>query len=248
MAYPTRLSDAIHILLYVHVNAGDDLSSAAIADSVSTHPSYVRQLMSALRKGGLLDCSRGQATPTLTRSVGGISLLDVYRAVEGGRPLLHRDADTNPECSMGMCIQTAVRSCFDEIQEAAERAMASISLEDVMARFRCEGECHCDPRRCPCGGRCGSPTCGAPAGGGAAGHAAPASCCGAADATGCAGAARTAGRQGGPDTADPPGVADGTAAADAADVMDAASPDVADGTNTTKTMTPAGETPADGRA
>lgn len=161
MAYPTRLSDAIHILLYVHVNAGDDLSSAAIADSVSTHPSYVRQLMSALRKGGLLDCSRGQATPTLTRSVGGISLLDVYRAVEGGRPLLHRDADTNPECSMGMCIQTAVRSCFDEIQEAAERAMASISLEDVMARFRCEGECHCDPRRCPCGGRCGSPTCGA---------------------------------------------------------------------------------------
>lgn len=160
MKYPTRVSDAIHILLYIHVNLDGDLSSAAIAESVSTHPSYVRQLMSALRKAGLLDCSRGQARPMLTRPVGDITLLDVYRAVEGDKPLLHQDTHTNPDCGVGVCIQNAVRSCYDEIQRAAERAMAAISLANVMERFRCDGECHCDPKRCPCGGRCGSPTCG----------------------------------------------------------------------------------------
>lgn len=160
MGYPTRLSDAIHILLYIHVDPSDDLSSAAIADSVRTHPSYVRQLMSALRKAGLLDCARGQATPSLARPVERISLLDVYRAVEGDKPLLHQDTDTNPDCGVGVCVRNAVRDCFDEIQRTAEHAMDAISLAEVMRRFRCDGECRCDPERCPCAGRCGSPHCG----------------------------------------------------------------------------------------
>lgn len=166
MKYPTRLSDAIHIVLYVAVNQGENLSSAAIAASVRTHPSYVRQLMSAMSKAGLLVCSSGQASPRLGRPLDEISLLDVYRAVEGDKPLLHQDTDTNPDCGVGVCIQHAIRDCFDEIQRAAEESMASISLRNVTERFRCDGECRCDPERCPCQGRCGSPTCGhGPAGG-----------------------------------------------------------------------------------
>lgn len=161
MKYPTRLSDAIHILLYIAVNQGEDLSSAAIATSVSTHPSYIRQLMSAMRNAGLLVCSRGQASPKLSRSIDEITVLDVYRAVEGDKPLLHQDTHTNPDCGVGVCIQNAVRSCFDDVQHAAEQAMAAITLHGVMERFHCEGECRCDPQHCPCQGRCGSPSCGA---------------------------------------------------------------------------------------
>ena len=160
MRYPTRLSDAIHILLYIYVNPRDDLSSAAIAESVCTHPSYVRQLMSALRKAGVLDCSQGRALPALTRPVEQISLLDVYRAVEGNKPLLHQDTNTNPDCGVGVCVRNAVRNCYDEIQNVAEQAMQALTLQDVINRFRCDGNCHCDPSRCPCAGRCGSPTCG----------------------------------------------------------------------------------------
>ena len=160
MRYSTRLSDAIHVLLFIAVNPGGDTSSAAIATSVSTHPSHVRQLMSALRRGGLLTCTRGQAAPRLTRALADVSLLDVYRAVQGDAPLLREDTHTNPECGVGVCIQHAVRDCFDEVQHAAEQAMATISLADVMERFRCDGDCRCDPARCPCGGKCGSPACG----------------------------------------------------------------------------------------
>ncbi|MBM6699135.1 Rrf2 family transcriptional regulator [Bifidobacterium pullorum subsp. saeculare] len=160
MRCSTRLSDAIHVLLFIAVDPGGDLSSAAIAASVSTHPSYVRQLMSALRRGGLLACTRGQAAPRLTRPLDRISLLDVYRAVQGQTPLLHEDTQINPECGVGMCIQHAVGDCFAEVQQAAEGAMASLSLSDVMDRFRCDGDCRCDPAVCPCRGRCGSPACG----------------------------------------------------------------------------------------
>ena len=49
MKYPTRLSDAVHILTFIALNPDCDLTSNKLAESVQTNPAYVRQLMSALR-------------------------------------------------------------------------------------------------------------------------------------------------------------------------------------------------------
>ena len=54
MKYPTRLSDAVHILAFIALYPDCDLTSNKLAESIQTNPAYVRQLMSALRKGGLL--------------------------------------------------------------------------------------------------------------------------------------------------------------------------------------------------
>ena len=51
MKYPTRLSDAVHILAFIALYPDCDLTSNKLAESVQTNPAYVRQLMSALRKG-----------------------------------------------------------------------------------------------------------------------------------------------------------------------------------------------------
>ena len=65
---------------------------------MQTNPAYVRQLMSAMRKGGLLLSVKGHPKPALAREPARISLLDIYRAVEGDKPLLHQDTHTNPAC------------------------------------------------------------------------------------------------------------------------------------------------------
>ena len=65
MKYSTRLSDAVHIAAFIHLNPTQDLSSGAIAHSIQTNPSYVRQLMSALKRAGLLHGTRGQAAPSV---------------------------------------------------------------------------------------------------------------------------------------------------------------------------------------
>ena len=54
MKYSTRLSDAVHILAFIALYPDCDLTSNKLAESIQTNPAYVRQLMSALRKGGLL--------------------------------------------------------------------------------------------------------------------------------------------------------------------------------------------------
>ena len=95
MKYPTRLSDAVHILAFIALYPNCDLTSNKLAESVQTNPAYVRQLMSALRKGGLLVSVKGHPRPALAREPEKITLLDVYRAVEGNKPLLHQDIHTN---------------------------------------------------------------------------------------------------------------------------------------------------------
>ena len=135
MKYPTKLSDAVHILAFLALHPGSDLTSDKIAESIHTNPAYVRQLMSALRKGGLLTSVKGHPRPSLTRTPRRITLLDAYRAVEGDKPLLHQDTHTNPACGVGVNIQLVLRDCYDLVQARAEESMRSITLQEILDRY-----------------------------------------------------------------------------------------------------------------
>lgn len=135
MKYPTRLSDAVHILAFIALYPDCDLTSNKLAESIQTNPAYVRQLMSALRKGGLLISVKGHPRPALAREPEKITLLDAYRAVEGNKPLLHQDIHTNPACGVGVNIQLVLRDCYDLVQARAEEAMRSITLQEILDHY-----------------------------------------------------------------------------------------------------------------
>lgn len=136
MKYPTRLSDAVHILAFIALHPDCELTSDKLAESVQTNPAYVRQLMSALRKGGLLTSVKGHPRPALAREPEKITLLDAYRAVEGDKPLLHQDTHTNPACGVGVNIQLVLRDFYLDIQKAAENRMREITLDDVLEKYK----------------------------------------------------------------------------------------------------------------
>lgn len=136
MKYSTRLSDATHLLLFIHLNPKEDLSSTAIAESIQTNPAYVRQLMSVLKKADILNSTQGMAAPTLKRLLKDITLLDVYRAVEGDKPLLHQDTHTNPDCGVGVNIQLVLKNCFNQIQQTAEDEMQRITLQTILEQYQ----------------------------------------------------------------------------------------------------------------
>lgn len=136
MAYSTRLSDALHMLVFVHEQQGADLSSDAIATSLASNASSVRQMMGKLRRAGLLTSVTGHARPELAQSPERITMLDVYRAVEGAKPLLHLDTHTNPACGVGVNVQLVIGEHFADVQRAAERAMEKVTLADIIAQYR----------------------------------------------------------------------------------------------------------------
>ena len=135
MKYSTKVSDAVHVLVFVALNVDGDLSSDRIAESVRTNPAFVRQLMSSLRRAGIIASVRGHARPSLARPADEITLLDVYKAVEGDKPLLHLDTHTNPECGVGVNIQLALQTYYDRVQRDAEASMAGITLEDIISSY-----------------------------------------------------------------------------------------------------------------
>lgn len=135
MRYSTKLSDAVHLLILIHLHADQNVSSKDIAKSVKTNPSYVRQLMAALKSAGILHNTRGVARPSLTRAPDQINLYDVYQAVEGDKPLLHLDTHTNPECGVGVNIQFALRDYYDEIQKSINKELKKITLEMIIKGY-----------------------------------------------------------------------------------------------------------------
>ena len=130
MAYSTKLSDALHVLVFIETEREGNLSSDAIARSLKCNPASVRQLMGRLRRAGIISCVTG-----LTRAQEEITMLDVYRAVEGQKPLLHLDTHVNPECGVGVNVQFVIGECFDEVQRQAESAMQAITLAEIVKRF-----------------------------------------------------------------------------------------------------------------
>lgn len=136
MAYSTRLSDALHLLVFIVTEQGADLSSSAIAKSLACHPASVRQMMGKLRRAGLITCVTGHAQPALARDPASVTMLDVYRAVEGDKPLLHLDTHTNPACGVGVNVQLVIGEEFARVQAAAERAMSDVTLADIIGRYR----------------------------------------------------------------------------------------------------------------
>ncbi|NCB92086.1 MAG: Rrf2 family transcriptional regulator [Clostridia bacterium] len=135
MKYSAKLSDSIHLLLFIHLNPKGNLSSSSIAESIKTNPAYIRQLMSALKKAELITNKQGVAAPSITRDLSDITFYDVYHAIEGDKPLLHLDTNTNPHCGVGMNIQFAIGDFYTEIQDTAEQKMKQLTMKDVLDRY-----------------------------------------------------------------------------------------------------------------
>lgn len=135
MKYSTRLSDAVHILVWIALNPIDNLSSQSIATSLQTNPSFVRQIMKQLKDASLIATVSGHTKPKLIKEPTEITLFDIYKAVENNKPLLHLNTHTNPACGVGVHIQLALQEYYDDIQKEMEQKMATITLDHIIDTF-----------------------------------------------------------------------------------------------------------------
>ncbi|MFC0233838.1 Rrf2 family transcriptional regulator [Vagococcus entomophilus] len=132
MAVSTKLSVAVHILTLIGSKEATQVNSEFIAGSIHTNPVVVRRYMSALKKAGLIESSRGATKTSLTREPSQISLYDVYQALALKNDLFNIHQDTNIECLIGRNIQTALEREYRKIQEKMEEDLKKVTLQDVL--------------------------------------------------------------------------------------------------------------------
>ena len=141
MQISSRFTIAIHIFACIDTFEKDyKITSDFLANSVNVNPVVIRRLLVQLKAAGLIAVQRGSGGASIAKPLEEITFLDIYRAVEGEKPLLHLDIDTNPECGVGIHVQLAIGDFYREIQDAAEQKMAAITLQDIIDRYHAKLE------------------------------------------------------------------------------------------------------------
>jgi Rrf2 family protein len=109
------------------------ITSVDIARSVNTNAVVIRRLMCALAEANLLVSQTGPCGGTkLARAPQEITLLEIYRAVEGGSLFaLHRQKP-NRHCLVGRNIEVVLEEIQAQMDDAVEQVLENISLEKVL--------------------------------------------------------------------------------------------------------------------
>lgn len=109
-------------------------TSEILAKSVGTNPVVIRQMMSVLRRAGLIDTRNGIPGVSLSKKEEDITLLDIYKAVQenADASLFDFHANPNPDCFVGGNIKEAMEKPLTDAQRAMERTLAEYSLEDII--------------------------------------------------------------------------------------------------------------------
>ena len=133
----TKFSVAVHILILVS-ESQPSFNSDQMAMSVGTNASYVRKILSLLKKAGIVDGHRGISGCTLRIAPEQLTLLQIYQAVmEQPKPHL-LDIHQNPSdvCIVGRHIRPVLSGMFAGVEDAFARSLASKTLADCIAGIR----------------------------------------------------------------------------------------------------------------
>lgn len=135
----TKFSVAVHTLILIS-EAPSAINSDQMAASVGTNASYIRKILSLLKKTGIVDGHRGIGGYSLTAAPNQITLLQIYQAVTEEQKIHLLDIHQNPsdKCIVGQHICPVLTGMFTDAEDAFTRALAGKTLADCIAAIRNE--------------------------------------------------------------------------------------------------------------
>lgn len=134
MQISSRFTIAVHILICIETFKEDyKITSDFLASSVNVNPVVIRRLLQQLKKAGIINVKRGSGGAYIEKPLDEITLLDVYNAVEciDNGNLFHFHENPNSRCPVGRNIHAVLDRRLDSIQQAMEREMRSVTLQDI---------------------------------------------------------------------------------------------------------------------
>lgn len=139
MQISSRFTIAIHVLICIDTFKDDrKVTSEFLASSVNVNPVVIRRLLQQLKSAGIVNVIRGAGGAEIAKPLNEITLLDIYNAVECVEDgnLFHFHENPNKLCPVGRNIHAILDNKLDEIQNAMEKEMKSVSLKDVLEQSK----------------------------------------------------------------------------------------------------------------
>ena len=134
MQISSRFTLAIHIFACINTFGEEQkVTSELLAGSTNVNPVIIRKILGQLKGAGLIEVARGTGGARVAKPLDQITFLDVYRAVEcvENGDLFHFHENPNDDCPVGRNIHRILDDKLHQVQEAMEKELASITLEDL---------------------------------------------------------------------------------------------------------------------
>ena len=144
MQLSMKCSVAVHCLIFIHEARGvAKVTSTLLAQSTGINPVVIRNILSALKKAGIVTVIRGTGGAELCREPEQITLYEIYSALEpnGLTSLIGIHPCGQRPCPVARNIQKVLEGPYHKIEASIQRTMEEITLASILEDFhRCLAE------------------------------------------------------------------------------------------------------------
>lgn len=138
MQISMKCSIAVHCLIFIHEAKGiAKVTSSLLAESTGCNPVIIRNILSALKKAGLVTIPRGTGGAELCADPSQITLYQIYSALEpdGLTDLIGIHACQGRKCPVAQNIRQVLEKPYHKIEDAVKQAMESVTLQSMIDDF-----------------------------------------------------------------------------------------------------------------
>lgn len=138
MQISMKCSVAVHCLIFIHEAKGvAKVTSTLLAESTGCNPVVIRNILSALKKAGLITVPRGTGGAELCADPRQITLYQIYAALEpeGVTSLIGIHPCQGLSCPVAQNIRQVLQTPYHKIEDAVRTTMESITLQSMLDDF-----------------------------------------------------------------------------------------------------------------
>lgn len=139
MQISMKCSIAVHCLIFIHEAKGiAKVTSSLLAQSTGCNPVIIRNILSALKKAGLITIPRGTGGAELCLDPSQITLYQIYTALEpdGVSSIIGIHPCQDRPCPVAQNIGKVLQTPYHRIEDAIRQTMEEVTLESMIAQFR----------------------------------------------------------------------------------------------------------------
>lgn len=139
MQISMKCSIAVHCLIFIHEAKGiAKVTSSLLAQSTGCNPVIIRNILSALKKAGLITIPRGTGGAELCLDPSQITLYQIYTALEpdGVSSIIGIHPCQDRPCPVAQNIGKVLQTPYHRIEDAIRQTMEEVTLESMIEQFR----------------------------------------------------------------------------------------------------------------
>ena len=138
MQLSMKCSIAVHCLIFIYEAKGKaKVTSGLLAQSTGCNPVIIRNILSALKKAGLITVARGPGGAELCRDPSEITLFMIYSALEPGgvTGLIGIHPCDGRSCPVAQNIRAVLQGPYHQIEASIRQTMEQITLASMLEVF-----------------------------------------------------------------------------------------------------------------